>query len=150
MVALAGWGTASGADEIAQASRVLAQSLLKCHVADLVELHTRPADFVTHVSDRPAAPATARVQAASSRVVTNRRHETVRLDDVSRRIVPFLDGTRGRRDLLDVLETSVKEGMLSVHGAGGDVRGSEDVGSSLADALGKSLSNLAAGAILVA
>lgn len=140
----------AGADAIEQASRAIAQSLLKCYVADLVELHTRPADFITHVSDRPAAPATARVQAASSRVVTNRRHETVRLDDVSQRIVPLLDGTRGHRDLLDVLEASVREGVLSVHCAGRDLRGSENVRSSLADALGKSLSNLAAGALLMA
>jgi methyltransferase-like protein len=139
----------AGADEIAQASRVLGQSLLKCHLADLVELHTRPADFVTRASDRPVAAAAARAQAASSRVVTNRRHETVRLDDVSRHILPLLDGTRGRQDLLELLETSVEEGVLSVYPAGGDDQVPEDVGASLAGALENSLSDLAASALLI-
>jgi methyltransferase-like protein/SAM-dependent methyltransferase len=136
----------AGADEILQGSQALAQSLLKCYVADLVEVHVRPADFTTLVGDHPVASATARRQVASSRVVTNRRHETVRLDDVSRRVLPYLDGTRGHEDLLDLLETFVEEGALSIHGDEGDA---EDIRGALDIALRKSLANLAGCALLV-
>jgi SAM-dependent methyltransferase len=92
-------GAASGADRMA-----LCDAILRCYAANLVQLHASPPPLTTSVSERPEASPLARHQARSGQLVTNLRHASVRLeDDLGRRLVVLLDGTRDRAELLHAL-----------------------------------------------
>jgi len=69
-----------------------------------VELHLNAPRFALAPGERPIASAVARLQLESGPVVTNLRHDSVRLDDaVPRQLLPLLDGTRDRAALAAVL-----------------------------------------------
>jgi methyltransferase-like protein/SAM-dependent methyltransferase len=89
----------------------LAASLLKAYSysENLVELHVSPLRFVTEVGEHPVASPVARFQAKTNAVVTNLRHERIELSGLGQRLLPYLDGSRDRSALLDVLATLVEE-----------------------------------------
>ncbi len=96
---------ASEADRLAVCGAVL-----RCYAANLVQLHATPPPLTTSVSERPEASPLARHQARSGQLVTNLRHASVRLeDDLGRRLVVLLDGTRDRVQLLDELRAFLLE-----------------------------------------
>jgi SAM-dependent methyltransferase len=96
---------ASDADRLAVCGAVL-----RCYAANLVQLHATPPALTTSVSERPEASPLARHQARSGQLVTNLRHTSVRLeDDLGRRLVVLLDGTRDRPQLLDELRAFLLE-----------------------------------------
>ena len=69
-----------------------------------------PPPLTTSVSERPEASPLARHQARSGQLVTNLRHASVRLeDDLGRRLVVLLDGTRDHVQLLDELRAFLLE-----------------------------------------
>lgn len=107
-----------GTDETADAgeARALAAHLLRCFTANLVELHCCPPSFVRKVSGRPLVSAWARMQAERGEMVTNRRHELVPLDPLSRQVIRLLDGTRDRTMLLGTLaDASVEQLDRTLH-----------------------------------
>ena len=96
---------ASEADRLAVCGAVL-----RCYAANLVQLHATPPPLTTSVSERPEASPLARHQARSGQLVTNLRHASVRLeDDLGRRLVVLLDGTRDHVQLLDELRAFLLE-----------------------------------------
>ena len=98
-------GDASEADRMA-----VCDAILRCYAANLIQLHATPPPLTTSVSERPEASALARHQARSGQLVTNLRHTTVRLeDDLGRRLVVLLDGTRDHAQLLDELRRFLDE-----------------------------------------
>jgi SAM-dependent methyltransferase len=85
-------------------------AVLRCYAANLVQLHATPPPLTTSVSERPEASPLARHQARSGQLVTNLRHASVRLeDDLGRRLVVLLDGTRDRPHLLHELRAFLLE-----------------------------------------
>jgi methyltransferase-like protein/cyclopropane fatty-acyl-phospholipid synthase-like methyltransferase len=92
----------------------LAQSLLQCFLADVVELHVQPPDFVLEISERPVASPLARLQAAAGEPITNLRHYTAELDDFDRLVVQYLDGSRDCAALLEILAEAVRAGELTI------------------------------------
>ncbi|MBI3858480.1 MAG: methyltransferase regulatory domain-containing protein [Planctomycetes bacterium] len=93
----------------------LADSLLDAFARGMIEFQSGPARFTTSTEGRPAASALARLQAQEGGVVTNLRHEQVSLDDLSRAWLLFLDGTRGERELLDLLSELADGGKMAVN-----------------------------------
>ena len=78
----------------------LAEILLYCYAAGLIELHAHAPRFAETAGERPEASALARLQARENPWVTTLCHGRVRLDDeVGRRLVELLDGTRDRAAL---------------------------------------------------
>jgi SAM-dependent methyltransferase len=98
-------------EDASEADRVaVCGALLRSYAANLVQLHATPPPLTTSVSARPEASPLARHQARSGHLVTNLRHATVRLeDDLGRRLVVLLDGTRDRVQLLHELRTFLVE-----------------------------------------
>jgi SAM-dependent methyltransferase len=95
------WPLAVPFGELPGASAALADLLLTIYASGLLELHIVPLRFALEVSERPRAFALARLQAESGSFVTTGRHSTVELDDdLGRRLVTLLDGTRDRAALL--------------------------------------------------
>jgi methyltransferase-like protein/SAM-dependent methyltransferase len=100
-----------------QDARILAECLLNCYASasgTLVELHAYDLPFVRDPGDRPVASPLARAQAAEGNRVTNLRHESVALNAVDRQILTFLDGTRDRSALSEVVAGLVKSGEFTV------------------------------------
>ena len=118
--------------------RALCDALLRSYAANLVALHAHPPRPTTTPGDAPRATALARHQARAGETVTNLRHASVRIeDDLGRRLVTLLDGTRDRAALAGELRT-----FLTDNG--------RPVPDDLAESLDRSLQGLARLALLEA
>jgi SAM-dependent methyltransferase len=116
----------------------LCDALLRAYAANLVQLHAHPPRLAAAPGERPRASALARHQAATGDLVTNLRHVGVRLeDDLARRLVALLDGTRDRAALAVALRAHLQASGATVPG-------------DLGDALERALQGLAAHALLQA
>jgi SAM-dependent methyltransferase len=108
-------------------AQVLATNLLRGFVysANLVGLHARPSTFATKPGDRPVAGRFARLLATQGSLVTNLWHDRIELDPFVVGLLPFLDGTRTRGDLVDDLLHRLQSGELELQprlDAEGDLR----------------------------
>ncbi len=85
-------------------------ALLRCYAGNIVQLHAAPPPLTTSAGERPEASPLARHQARSGELVTNLRHTGVRIeDDLGRRLVVLLDGTRDRAQLLHELAAFLRD-----------------------------------------
>jgi hypothetical protein len=98
-------------EDASEADRVaVCGAVLRCYAANLAQLHATPPPLTASVSERPEASPLARHQARSGQLVTNLRHASVRLeDDLGRRLVVLLDGTRDHVQLLHQLRAFLLE-----------------------------------------
>jgi methyltransferase-like protein len=135
---------------LARAHQVLAAEMLQCSTANLVELHCFIPRCVAELSECPSASRLARLQAESGMRVVNQRHETIVLDDFSRHTVGCLDGTRDRRAVIEMLAGLVANGTLVAREGGVPITETGRLKAVLAEALDRTLSNLARSAVLVA
>jgi SAM-dependent methyltransferase/methyltransferase-like protein len=72
--------------------------------AGAIQLHLHATRLATAPGEHPVASAVARVQLECGETVTNLRHDAVKLDDeIVRRLLPLLDGTRDRAALVAAL-----------------------------------------------
>jgi SAM-dependent methyltransferase len=89
-----------GPDATPADRRALCDALLRSYAANLIALHVHPPRPASAPGDTPRATALARHQARAGETVTNLRHASVRIeDDLGRRLVTLLDGTRDRAAL---------------------------------------------------
>ena len=99
-------GPSSGDED----ERRLLEFLLRGYGAHVLQLRSRPCPFVTSPSERPRASALARYQGPNGKGVTNLKHETVRLDDdLVRRLLSLLDGTRDRAAIEEEMARFLRE-----------------------------------------
>jgi SAM-dependent methyltransferase len=83
---------------------IVCEALLRCYAANLVRLHVAPPQVSVVAPERPRVSALARLEAVQGEMLTTVRHTGIRLDDdLGRRLVALLDGTRDRAALLDAL-----------------------------------------------
>ncbi len=123
-------GTDSAAlevDAMEQASQSLAEMLLACATADIVELHTSAGNFVTEASDAPVASGLARFQAGRGTSVTTLAHSTLNLDAVNQQLLQLCDGTNGREALVATLQNLVSEGKVILQDQGQTASGADEV-----------------------
>ena len=118
-----GMSFASMAEEFARAGddahrEGLAEAVLRCYLAGLVELHTRVPVCAQVAGARPLASPLARLQAERQPRVTNLLHRAVVLDDADRLLLQHVDGTRDRSALADVLTAAVLDGRFRLENAG--------------------------------
>jgi hypothetical protein len=110
------WIPVQDAERLAHDTYSLADMLLQFYSVDMVELHAGKPPFTIQVSDRPVAHPLVRLLGKRGLDITNCRHEVVALrEDLSRHLVPLLDGTRDRAALLDELLQLVRDGTLVVN-----------------------------------
>ena len=82
----------------------ICQALLGCFGANLVRLHVHPPFVSASAPERPRVSPLARLEAAEGTMLTTVRHTHHALDDeLARRVVALLDGTRDRQALLAAL-----------------------------------------------
>ena len=110
------WPRALPVAELAD-DEAVRDALLRAYTANLVQLHVWAPALPADVAERPVASALARVQAARGTRVTNLWHATVEVpDDLGRRLITLLDGTRDRAGLLDELQRPAGELERSLEG----------------------------------
>jgi SAM-dependent methyltransferase len=99
---------------------VVCETLLRAYAANLVHLHVWAPALATAPSQRPVASALARLQAAEGTRVTTLRHTSVEVpDELGRRLIGLLDGTRDRPALLRELARPADELERSLEGLAG-------------------------------
>jgi len=134
--------TATGVGEETVA-RSLGSSFLRLYLSSgVLELHVTPPAFTTAPGEHPVASPLARLQAMEGTDVTNLRHDSVRLGEVERLVLPMLDGTRSRGGVTSALLAGRDGALISV--AGGSDRKSD-----VAEAVERTVERLARGALLI-
>ncbi len=103
------WPRAVSFEELLEAAPdrdFLQDLLLRTYASGLVELHSAPSPFPVAVSERPRAFSLARFHARTGPVIPTLRHSTVEIkDELARRLICLLDGTRDRAALLQELRS---------------------------------------------
>jgi len=135
--------------QIQKSRRVLADDLLHCYAANVVEFHTWQADFVTEVSERPRVSGLASYMAGKEQFAVNQRHQGVHLDPVALELLRLLDGTRDRTALIKHLSNLVEKGTLVVKEDGASSENAEKTRADLSKAVEEGLAKLATNALLV-
>ncbi|HTP99296.1 MAG TPA: class I SAM-dependent methyltransferase [Casimicrobiaceae bacterium] len=111
---LAGGLAAASSETLADDRERVCRDLLGCFAAGILELRAEPAALSTVVGDRPRADRIARYLASRGRPFANRRHETLVLDELSRRVVLLLDGEHDHRAIVDAVAKIAVEGGLRI------------------------------------
>lgn len=139
------------ADALEDDARTLALGLVNTYISsDLLELHAAAVPVSREVGEKPEVLRSARLRAgAGAAMVTNRRHELVKLTDLDKRLVPLLDGTRTRPELVEALAADALAGQLQVARNNQPVTGAAAVREALTAVLGPALTALAGHALLV-
>jgi SAM-dependent methyltransferase/methyltransferase-like protein len=116
----------------------------------IVELHVAPPQCTNAVSARPRATALARRQAEAGVLVTNQHRRVLKLDDaIARFLLPQLDGTRTRDDLVRLLDREVSAARLDVSADGQPIREPQRIPSVLQAVVEYHLRRMAELALLV-
>jgi methyltransferase-like protein/2-polyprenyl-3-methyl-5-hydroxy-6-metoxy-1,4-benzoquinol methylase len=117
--------------------------------ASLVDFSVRPMLLPNAVPDRPLVTPLVRLQAETSRAVTNLRHEIVAVDDLSRVLLLLLDGTRNRAALQAALTSQVEQGAVTLSRDGQPITDREQLRALVAELLPPRLQELVRSALLV-
>jgi hypothetical protein len=88
-----------------EARGALCDALLHGAIRGIVWPHAHPPALTTHAGERPCASALARLQARAGEPVATLRHNSIRIgDELDRRVLALLDGTRDRAALCAQLD----------------------------------------------
>ena len=99
-------------DSSSEDRQLLANFLFRLYSAGLLELHSHPPQFTTHVSTFPTASPLARAQIKASDYVTSLRHGTVKIEDpAAKHLLPLLDGTNDLKNLQEELTNSLHRNL---------------------------------------
>ncbi|MHC2068052.1 methyltransferase regulatory domain-containing protein [Bremerella sp. T1] len=111
-------GVIADATKIEALKRSLATNIIHMTVSGIVELQYNPSRYTADIPEFPKTSAVARMQAESTNRLTSCRHETVTVDDLSKHLVPLMDGTRTKDQLVAELKRLVDEGKLVIQQKG--------------------------------
>ncbi|HTE46787.1 MAG TPA: class I SAM-dependent methyltransferase [Gemmatimonadaceae bacterium] len=117
--------------------------VLQCASSALVEFRTLPSKFVATAGKRPKASAFARWQALHFDSITSLGHWPVEISGMERFLLPNLDGTNDRAQLIRLTEHAFTTGDLRL----GDVAPTRE---QIADVINDVLARLGRSAVLVA
>jgi len=90
-------------------------NLMRGVLSGVFSISSYPDEFETSLTEKPIACPLARFQAKRQNVVTNRHHQTVRLDPISKILLPNIDGSKTIPELIDLVFKEVNQGNLSLH-----------------------------------
>jgi methyltransferase-like protein/SAM-dependent methyltransferase len=134
---------------LARETGELAEALVKAFTADIVAFHLHEPALVVEPNEQPTVSAWARFQARDSDQVTNRRHEAVPIDEVTRQLVGLMDGSRNRPALLDAFLNRMTERAMILQQNGEPVTDRRRLHDVAALALEMKLHQLGRSALLV-
>lgn len=91
----------------------LTRPLLEAVATNLLDAYVHPPQWFPWLADAPRATALSRAQAAEGGLITNRHHETVRLDALGSFILQQLDGQNDREKLEQALYGALRQGLIA-------------------------------------
>jgi len=129
----------------------LANEILACMAAGVVEWRISPDPFTAKVTHKPTTTPSARLQAAQGTRVTNLRGETVTLDDLHCSVLRHLEGKQDVPELTKTILKFLTEGghQLRRESDNAVVTDPAEMRELLGTAMEKILQNLAAKALLM-
>ena len=87
----------------------------------MVQISSEPIDLLGEMPERPKAWFVAAIDAASGAAMTaGRRHQSFTLNPVASVLLPLLDGTRSRHELITELSAQAAAGRIVVHDKDGE------------------------------
>ena len=144
-----GGGDPSNARAVAEDSQQIAIGLLNCYMgSDLIELFGMPITFARAAGEYPVALPLARIHAAKTGIIANRRHEVVRLNELDRHMIPMLDGSNDRAALVTKLTAFAEAGGITVRQHDVPLTDREQIRGALESILDAALNNVARMGIL--
>lgn len=126
------------------------QDLFQCFLSGVVELRSWQVPCTNLVSERPVASAFAVAQRGEDSLVTTLRHERVSLTPFSIAMLPLLDGSRTRDELMRQLGDAVAVGLVPLPQRNALPADAAALSEGIAYWVDKSLDSLARHALLVA
>ena len=124
-------------------------ALLKMLTVGLIQVTSAPVRAGGEAGDMPAAcPLAALDAAAGLTSVTNLRHERMDLGVVAAHLLPLMDGTRGRDDLLQSLKAAAASGAINFLRDGARIEDVEGQAGAAAEHLALTLTQLTAAALI--
>ncbi len=134
--------------DIAVDTQVLGMNLLQAYgrSENLVEFHVYAPPLAATVSQYPVASPVARFQAKNGHKITNLRHERVTPDKIAIELLPLLDGSRSRADLIRILEE--KDVVEVEQQDGRPIGDAEEIRGVLVEVVEEKLNQLAQAALL--
>ena len=105
------------AEEIAQVTAHIGQTLITAYTslpAGSLELTTRPIKTFSLISSKPKAFRLAQIQAITLGMVTNPRHQMIRLGDFEKVLLPMLDGKTTILEIINKFKNLVNENKIVV------------------------------------
>jgi len=143
-------GGGASTEQVQKDQQMLALGLLNCYMgSDLVEFHSYLPSFIRTVSEKPITTKLARLQAVQQAMVTNRRHEVVRLNDLDKQLLPLLDGEHDKAAMIEKLVEVTLKGGLSVQQDNEPLTDPDKVRAALTGVMEPSLAGLARHALLI-
>lgn len=132
-------------------AHTLAANLLTAYSqsVNLVELHNYAPPFVVEISDRPTVSPVTRFQAKNTLPVTNLYHKNVTLGDMPRLLLPYLDGSRNKTELLETMLELHAQNILTVEKDNQPVDDEAQIRAFLSALLEEQLEEIARAALLV-
>ena len=137
----------SGTDPLAQSEHILASSLLAFLGAGLVHAWVHPPEALSPLREKPVASMLTRAQARRGNLVSNRRHQQLKLNDTERHLIGLLDGEHDRTALVKDLRTAFGNGTMVIKAAGGNLTQAND--ERLSTIVDQALAHLHDGALLM-
>lgn len=126
----------------------LRDALLRLYLSGLVQLHVRPPRPAVEAGARPVGSPLARIQASEGPLVTSLLRGSVRLDELARALLPWVDGSRTEAELLDAVAEGVASGSLELSVGSGPVREAAVAREVLGGEIGPALRRLARAGLL--
>lgn len=89
-------------------------NLMRTVLAGLVSISSYPPNYILQVTQKPTACPYARYLATIQPFATNRRHQAIKLDPLTKSLLPLLDGSRDFMQLLTHAHQELKAGRLHI------------------------------------
>ncbi|RLB14352.1 MAG: hypothetical protein DRG82_13935 [Deltaproteobacteria bacterium] len=135
--------------ETSQAREPLGEGLLHGFAGNVVELYSYQPPFAAALSEKPMASPLAVYQTFHDLPIVNQRHETVRVDPLSKELLKAMNGARSLSGLLDYLVQQGIRGEFTMEKDGKPLSEEKDLRSVLEKDITNLLQNLVNLALVV-
>lgn len=95
-------------------AQALDSFLFQAILGGMIDVSVKAPDYILDVTHTPLACPFARYQVYQQSIVTNRRHENIQLTSVAQALLPYLDGTRDKEELIEIISYFIQEGALEI------------------------------------
>ena len=127
----------------------LGRGLLHCFVSGVIDFSTWQGNSIRNVSSQPKVNDLTIYQIANYIGVVNCRHETVNMDTLARHLIPILDGTKSKEDMLNHLTAMAVNKIFTVSKYDLPITDPEQIRQSIGQSIDNILKSLVNASLLI-